>query len=324
MSNAGDNEGSSTGLYRMGAVASLTGLPAGTIRAWERRYSMLSPERTDGGFRLYTELDIKRLSLIQRLRAFGEPISAIANLEMDDLRERLRQHSGTVVETTNSPVSSVSVMTVGLGVTAAIEIAAVKHEALTLATSARDVDELLDSGVVAEVLVIEKGALGDEPLETFRRVMKDSRAKTALIIYDFSRSADIAALTAAGARLLRYPISPEELVQVILDQILLARVQEARREIASASSTQEYDRLYADEALVKLQSVSSSIDCECPNHLSAIIRQLNAFERYSNDCLAVDPDQEQLHTTLAKTTGQARRLVEEMLAYVCHVDNIVI
>ena len=91
-------DGVGTGLYRMGAVASLTGLPAGTIRAWERRYGMLNPERTDGGFRLYTEDDIKRLSLIQRLRAFGEPISAIANLEIDDLNERLRRHSGAVGE----------------------------------------------------------------------------------------------------------------------------------------------------------------------------------------------------------------------------------
>ena len=75
---------------------------------------------------------------------------------------------------------------------------------------------------------------------------------------------------------------------------------------------------------MKLQSVTSSIDCECPNHLSAIIRQLNAFERYSYECLAIDEEQKELHVTLAKTTGQARRLVEEMLAYVCHVDNIVI
>lgn len=324
MGKSADTEQAGTGLYRMGAVASLTGLPAGTIRAWERRYSMLSPERTDGGFRLYTEKDIKRLSLIQRLRAFGEPISAIANLKMDDLRERLRQHSGTIIETTNSPSQPVSVMTVGLGVTAAIEIAAVKHDGLTLAKSARDIDELLDSGVMADVLVIEKEALGSDPLDSFRRVMRHSRAKTGLVIYDFAKSVEVAALTAAGARLMRYPISPEEVVQVLLDQIVLARMQDVRQEIAAASSAEQYERLYGDEALVKLQSVSSSIDCECPNHLSSIIRQLNAFERYSNDCLAEDKDQEELHTTLARTTGQARRLVEEMLAYVCHVDNIVL
>ena len=124
--------------------------------------------------------------------------------------------------------------------------------------------------------------------------------------------------------MLRYPISPEELARVVLDQTMLSRVEGLRREIAEAGSNDNYDRLYEEEALVKLQNVSSSIDCECPNHLSAIIRQLNAFERYSNECLAVDEDQQELHATLARTTGQARRLVEEMLAYVCHVDNIVI
>lgn len=308
----------------MGAVASLTGLPAGTIRAWERRYGMLNPERTDGGFRLYTEDDIKRLSLIQRLRAHGEPISAIANLDMEDLRERLRQHSGAGGEKSQAVREPVSVITVGLGVTAAVEIATIKQDSLTLRAASRSTEELVASGETAEVVVVEKAALGTRPVETFRAVLRQTRARTALVVYDFSRSAEITALTSAGARMLRYPISPDELAQVIVDQTLLARVEEVRREVATAGSEQEYPRIYEEEALVKLQSVSSSIDCECPNHLSAIIRQLNAFERYSNDCLAIDEDQQELHSTLARTTGQARRLVEEMLAYVCHVDNIVL
>ncbi len=322
MSDAMD--GTATGLYRMGAVASLTGLPAGTIRAWERRYAMLNPERTDGGFRLYTEEDIKRLSLIQRLRAFGEPISAIANLAMDELNERLRQHTGSPSDTKTTTTEPVSIVTVGLGVTAAVEIAAVKYDSISLGASTRDVAELVASGQSAEVLILEKAALGSNTVDSYRSVMDSTGAKTALIVYDFSRSSDIVALRSAGARMLRYPISPEELAQIVLDQTLLARVQEVRREVAEAGSHQEYERLYEDEALVKLSTVSSSIDCECPNHLSAIIRQLNAFERYSNECLAVDDEQRDLHSTLARTTGQARRLVEEMLAYVCHVDNIII
>jgi len=317
-------DGVGTGLYRMGAVASLTGLPAGTIRAWERRYGMLNPERTDGGFRLYTEDDIKRLSLIQRLRAFGEPISAIANLEIDDLNERLRRHSGAVGERATPAKEPVGVITVGLGVTAAMEIAALRNDALSVRLSSRSLGELAESHQSAEAIIFEKSALGADPVEGLREGIRESGANTALVVYDFARSTEVQALRAAGARMLRYPISPEELARVVLDQTMLSRVQEMRREIAESGSTENYDRLYEDEALVKLQNVSSSIDCECPNHLSAIIRQLNAFERYSNECLSVDEDQQELHATLARTTGQARRLVEEMLAYVCHVDNIVI
>jgi len=40
------------------AVVQQTGIPAPTLRAWERRYALFSPKRTDNDYRLYTERDI--------------------------------------------------------------------------------------------------------------------------------------------------------------------------------------------------------------------------------------------------------------------------
>lgn len=34
-------------------AAELTGVPEHTLRAWERRYGLVAPARTDGGYRLY-------------------------------------------------------------------------------------------------------------------------------------------------------------------------------------------------------------------------------------------------------------------------------
>jgi MerR family transcriptional regulator, light-induced transcriptional regulator len=45
-------------LYNTKAVAQQTGIAAPTLRAWERRYMILSPERADNDYRLYTERDI--------------------------------------------------------------------------------------------------------------------------------------------------------------------------------------------------------------------------------------------------------------------------
>lgn len=52
---------------RIGEVARRTGLSVSTVRAWERRYDLLDPERTIGGHRLYGEADVERVRAVQRL-----------------------------------------------------------------------------------------------------------------------------------------------------------------------------------------------------------------------------------------------------------------
>ncbi len=46
---------------RIGEVARRTGLSPGTIRAWQRRYGLLAPTRSEGGQRLYGRADVAAL-----------------------------------------------------------------------------------------------------------------------------------------------------------------------------------------------------------------------------------------------------------------------
>lgn len=66
------------------AAARLTGMTVDAIRAWERRYSAVEPQRGRGG-RLYTEEDIRRLQLLKRAVDHGHSIGQIATLKTDDL-----------------------------------------------------------------------------------------------------------------------------------------------------------------------------------------------------------------------------------------------
>src|ERR1700730_4730802 len=45
-------------LFNTKAVVQKTGIAAPTLRAWERRYAILSPERAQNDYRLYSERDI--------------------------------------------------------------------------------------------------------------------------------------------------------------------------------------------------------------------------------------------------------------------------
>ena len=47
------------------ALTQRTGVPSDTIRKWEHRYGVLSPERTSGGQRRYTEVDVARVEWLK-------------------------------------------------------------------------------------------------------------------------------------------------------------------------------------------------------------------------------------------------------------------
>ena len=46
---------------RIGALSERVGVSPALLRAWETRYGLLRPVRTDGGFRLYSAADEARV-----------------------------------------------------------------------------------------------------------------------------------------------------------------------------------------------------------------------------------------------------------------------
>ena len=74
--------------YRIGAVARLSGLTTHAIRVWERRYGILKPDRSQGGARLYSDVEVERLRSLKRAVDRGHSIGQIVDLEQSEL-ERL-------------------------------------------------------------------------------------------------------------------------------------------------------------------------------------------------------------------------------------------
>jgi DNA-binding transcriptional MerR regulator/methylmalonyl-CoA mutase cobalamin-binding subunit len=58
-------------LLGIGAVSRATGIPIPTLRTWERRYGTPTPERTEGGHRLYAPETVRRLSQVARALESG-------------------------------------------------------------------------------------------------------------------------------------------------------------------------------------------------------------------------------------------------------------
>ena len=94
--------------HPIGVVTSRTRLTPELLRAWERRYGTVVPQRSETGRRLYSEADIEKLQLLKRLVDGGRRISDVAGLTLDALRELARQDRDARLEDTRRFVPSAS------------------------------------------------------------------------------------------------------------------------------------------------------------------------------------------------------------------------
>ncbi len=85
-------------LFNTKAVVHQTGVPAPTLRAWERRYGILSPQRGENDYRLYSERDMMLVAWLRERVDSGMTISqAIALLRtLEPVRRRGRRGRATV------------------------------------------------------------------------------------------------------------------------------------------------------------------------------------------------------------------------------------
>lgn len=60
---------------RIGELARRVGVSADALRVWERRYAVLTPSRSPGGYRLYSPADERRVRQVVALRDGGLPIA---------------------------------------------------------------------------------------------------------------------------------------------------------------------------------------------------------------------------------------------------------
>jgi DNA-binding transcriptional MerR regulator len=75
--------------YKIKDLEVLSGVKAHTIRIWEKRYNLLTPERTDTQIRLYTDEDLVILLNVCLLYKHGVKISHIANMSFPQIQSKV-------------------------------------------------------------------------------------------------------------------------------------------------------------------------------------------------------------------------------------------
>jgi MerR family transcriptional regulator, light-induced transcriptional regulator len=76
-------------IFSIKDLENFSGIKAHTIRIWEKRYSILEPDRTDSNIRTYSETELKKILNVSYLNRNGLKISKIAKLDEDELTQRV-------------------------------------------------------------------------------------------------------------------------------------------------------------------------------------------------------------------------------------------
>lgn len=93
MDNTND-DGRNVSQFSIKAASQATGLSVETLRAWERRYEVVTPLRDPSGRRSYTASDVARLRLLRVATELGHTISKLAPLPSDELATLVRSSGG--------------------------------------------------------------------------------------------------------------------------------------------------------------------------------------------------------------------------------------
>jgi len=87
-------------MYTIKQAAARSGVTVELLRAWERRYRVVHPQRTPAGYRLYDDADVSRLQAVRRLLSegwsAGNAAAAVREMDADEIGRLVAAPPGRV------------------------------------------------------------------------------------------------------------------------------------------------------------------------------------------------------------------------------------
>ncbi|MFM0737440.1 MerR family transcriptional regulator [Paraburkholderia xenovorans] len=311
--------------YKSGEAARLAKMPVTTLRIWERRYGVVAPPKTASGQRLYSEDDVRRLTLIKILVSRGHAIGAIARMDREQLQflaSRTGRDSSAAAEFGASEAAHLRLALVGGNLAQRLEasgvdwrpygVAALVHFANLDEAAGRAATERFDA------LLVSVDSLQEDSAAHVIELGEAMRANAIAVVYSFGTGPAAEILRVAGVRLYREPDSRTEIRQMLGDLCEHARLQERIGDDAVWSRAR---RRYEDSELEAIANRSSTIACECPRHLAELIMKLSSFERYSDACMSRSAQDAALHRYLGDVSNRACAMIEAALERVAREEG---
>lgn len=300
-------------LYGIGTVARLTGLKSDTLRVWERRYGLGASYKSPTGRRQYTQSDLDHLQLVSALVKQGVRIGEIASSDRKTLEVLIQQQEHL---SPARPVAPAKPRVVFLGADLCQWVDG--HQgcisgasALLARMSVEDAELSLNPEESADILVVHCPSLTLPQINGVNTIAERLSVRRTIVLYQFGNDQWLAELERLGHSAFQYPIEPSQLAF----EIGRSQVQKETAEgIGNLSDLMPAKpRVFSDAALRAAAQEKIVLDCECPRHLSELIKSLNEFEAYSSACSVDNWKDAAIHASIYAYTCQARHLMEKAL-----------
>jgi DNA-binding transcriptional MerR regulator len=313
--------------YRSGDAARLAKMPVATLRIWERRYGVVAPPKSESGQRLYSEDDVRRLSLLKGLVQRGHPIGTIAKLVRAQLEQLAlgrsdRQIAQWPSDTAAQP-AGITLVVVGDALLRRLEAEDVDLSEAGVANAVRfaSLDEAASHLAIepADAMLMMVTSLHEDVASQILNLCETFQARTVAVAYAFGTDRAIQTLRLSGVRLYREPDSRTELRQVLEE---LASAAQGWSATSQEGLWSRAARRFDDRTLADIAARSSTIACECPRHLAELIMKLSAFEKYSDECESRSVEDILLHRNLGDVANRALAMFESALARIAREEGL--
>ncbi len=278
-------------LYKIGDVAKRTGIGIERLRAWERRYDLIPPERTSSGTRFYNEEQVDQLSKIKSLVDRGHSISELAKLTPNQVNQRLDAAF---------PQTSLDVVLVGTALILEerqyLDIK--KAEVIATWPSIETFRQHLTDIPVCDVIAISIGSLNPKTVDWICKI----RAKTqtpVLCVYSLSTKDALELALEHDIALLCKAKAGWSEIESLCRELL----------IESSQRTKYATRLFSNDELAHIAEVIKPNEPTQPNYLVNLVLDAHAYEEH----LEVTTKEEGIDTTLLASVRNGRRQLEEAL-----------
>ena len=310
-----------THLYDISAVSRLTGLSTPNLRMWEKRYGLVSPKRSKSQRRLYSEEDIRRLTLLKNLVDRGHPIGSIAGLGIDELERRL--HGETLQPSADrggGRRAPCGLLVIGANLCQLLEEED-SIEGTRILGRWEDFGDARREAALprADLVIVECPTLFLETVREVQDLVKRASAQRAIVVYRFAQSKTAGMLDKdiEGITAIRAPVDLHELQLACRAEAALVRSGSKSARLSAAEDDEAPadipPRLFSEAELARITRISSTVECECPRHLASLLASLAAFEQYSLECEDRSPEDAAVHAALHRATAKARHTMERAL-----------
>lgn len=320
-------------VYKIGAVSRITGIGSETLRAWERRYSAVTPLRTDSGDRNYTRDDVAKLILLKTLVDGGISISSVANMSLDELKTSVE--SDPILNKVRASPSSKSSITektkcrvalLGDGFPIRVLDGLEEVDAIEIVGTFEDISELQTNNqpiTQPDIVIVERPTINKNTKSELKEIRSVTGAWHVILIYGFSTQELIKRNQSNQTTVVRSSVDVQELARLCIYHSGGSEQLPSLQNDSTLHFEQTIPaRCFSNKQLSKLANLSDTIKCECPKHITDLVRDLVAFEIYSAECENENAEDAALHSYLHATTAQARSMLEESLSHLIRVEGI--